>query len=252
LKFGKKGSQKSDSHLISLFLTKVSLAILGLKKRSMQCILFLFFALLVVASATDIVTLDANNFESLTQAATGATTGDWLVKFYAPWCGHCKSMQPAYEEVATALLNEVNVAEVDVTQSRSLGTRFDIKGFPTMLFLSKGQVYKFSGARTKDKLIEFVRGGYNDPVVEKEATPAELGYFGEVTKVFSASFKAAKKDIDAGNYMTMNILTCVMPVLFLVFAALLALIPVDDEPYRRRAPTSTPAAGTPANIKKED
>jgi hypothetical protein len=48
----------------------------------------LFVAILVavvcVASA-EVVQLDSKNFEHLTQAASGATTGDWLVKFYAPW-----------------------------------------------------------------------------------------------------------------------------------------------------------------------
>jgi len=38
-----------------------------------------------VCSASEVVTLDDTNFEHLTQAASGATTGDWFVKFYAPW-----------------------------------------------------------------------------------------------------------------------------------------------------------------------
>lgn len=42
-------------------------------------------AAVVVSGASEVVTLDDSNFEHLTQAATGATTGDWFVKFYAPW-----------------------------------------------------------------------------------------------------------------------------------------------------------------------
>jgi hypothetical protein len=46
----------------------------------------LVLLLLVPAStASEVVTLTDESFEHLTQAATGATTGDWFVKFYAPW-----------------------------------------------------------------------------------------------------------------------------------------------------------------------
>merc|ERR1712146_21172 len=79
-------------------------------------------------------------------------------EFYAPWCGHCKNMEPVYEEVATALKGEVNVAKVDASKERAIGSRFEIRGFPTILFLSHGKVYKYKGKRTKDALVEFATG----------------------------------------------------------------------------------------------
>ncbi|CAN0015256.1 unnamed protein product, partial [Choristocarpus tenellus] len=51
----------------------------------------------------EVVVLSSVNFEHLTQASTGATTGDWFVKFYAPWCGHCKKMAPLWDELAGKL-----------------------------------------------------------------------------------------------------------------------------------------------------
>jgi hypothetical protein len=54
-------------------------------------VISLFFALTVAEESgvsSDVVVLTTENFEHLTQAATGATTGDWLIEFYAPWLFH--------------------------------------------------------------------------------------------------------------------------------------------------------------------
>jgi thioredoxin-like negative regulator of GroEL len=60
-----------------------------------------------------------------------------------------------FEEVATKLKGRVNVAKVDVTANRDLGTQFEIKGFPTIKFLSKGNVYDFRGRRSAADLVAF-------------------------------------------------------------------------------------------------
>merc|ERR1712244_160992 len=88
---------------------------------------------------------------------SGATTGDWFVKFYAPWCGHCKRLAPTWEEVATALKGKVNIAKVDVTQNRALGKQFGVKGFPTLLLFRRGKMVKYSGARSKEALVEWAQ-----------------------------------------------------------------------------------------------
>mmetsp|Transcript_6315 Transcript_6315/g.16164 ORF Transcript_6315/g.16164 Transcript_6315/m.16164 type:complete len:230 (-) Transcript_6315:250-939(-) len=123
--------------------------------------------------------LDTTNFEHLTQSASGATTGDWFVEFYAPWCGHCKNLEPIWEEVATAMLEKRQsgersaiIAKVDAAKCKYLAQRFSIAGFPTLIMFSQGKQYAYSGERTAEKLLEFAMGGFKEakgiPVMKGE------------------------------------------------------------------------------------
>ena len=80
----------------------------------MRIIIYLLIIVLLILKLTcsheivensDVVDLTSKTFEHLTQAASGHTTGDWFVMFYAPWCGHCKELSPTWENVATELKN---------------------------------------------------------------------------------------------------------------------------------------------------
>ncbi|TMW57207.1 hypothetical protein Poli38472_003132 [Pythium oligandrum] len=128
----------------------------------------------VATAKSNVIILTNDNFEHLTQASTGATTGDWLVEFYAPWCGHCKKLEPVYEKVADELKGKVNVAKVDATAHSALGKRFEIQGYPTILLLRQGTVYKYSGPRTTEELSRFARSGYKTLVGHPVPTPSSL------------------------------------------------------------------------------
>ena len=80
-----------------------------------------------------------SNVVELTTSNFGKTSdGLWLLKFYAPWCGHCKKLAPTYERVATHFAEAkggsgVHVAKIDATEHPGLAGRFDVKGYPTLL-----------------------------------------------------------------------------------------------------------------------
>ncbi|KAL8429353.1 hypothetical protein Efla_001191 [Eimeria flavescens] len=112
------------------------------------------------AAYGDVQVLTDSNFEQETQAVTGSTSGDWFVKFYAPWCGHCRKMAPAWEELATKLKGQINVAHLDATANPQVARRFSIRGFPSLLFLKDGQMYEYKGARTVDGMYAFATGGW--------------------------------------------------------------------------------------------
>lgn len=154
---------------------------------------------------------------------SGATTGDWLIEFYAPWCGHCKQLAPTYEKVATQLKGKVNVAKVDVTENRELGTRFDIKGFPTIKLLSKGKSFTFKGRRSVEEIVNFAQGGFQIQDAEEVVPP--LGFFGEISYVYKQAIKQAKSDIVSGNYFTPDVILVCLPGVFIFLLLLLLLIP---------------------------
>ena len=144
--------------------------------------------------------------------------------------------------MAVELKGVANVAKVDVMSNRDLGTRFDIKGFPSLLFFSKGHVYTYKGRRSTEDIVEFVRGGYT--VHEAQQVPAELGYFGEIILVWKHAYKEAAKDLEAGKYFTTNVFLMVMPIIFGVAMLLILVVPFSSPEIRaiERAKAAAAAA----------
>ena len=82
----------------------------------------------------------------------------WLVEFYAPWCGHCKSLAPEYEKAAKALEGVFKIGAVDMTTDQAAGAAYNIKGFPTIKLFgaNKNAPTDYQGARTAQGIIEFM------------------------------------------------------------------------------------------------
>ncbi|KAK9826486.1 hypothetical protein WJX81_004945 [Elliptochloris bilobata] len=84
-----------------------------------------------------------------------------LVAFYAPWCGHCKSLIPEWTKVAEALkASGVSVAAVDADTHKALGSRHGIQGFPTLkLFLhgkdGRARTVDYAGARQAAAVVDW-------------------------------------------------------------------------------------------------
>ena len=77
--------------------------------RSVLYIAFLYTCLVVISAlyspSDDVIELTPSNFNKLVLGGEGV----WLVEFYAPWCGHCKSLAPEWKKAASALKGVVSV-----------------------------------------------------------------------------------------------------------------------------------------------
>lgn len=63
-----------------------------------------------------------------------------LVDFFAEWCGPCKAMAPALEQLAAELKGKVKVVKLDVDQSPAITTKYGIRAMPTLMVFKNGQV----------------------------------------------------------------------------------------------------------------
>lgn len=73
--------------------------------------------------------------------------------FYAPWCGHCKTMKPYYQKAAAIFEKDKSMkkkplfAKVDCDADKKLRIKYKVPGYPTLKIFRKGVVSKYEGPR---------------------------------------------------------------------------------------------------------
>jgi thioredoxin 2 len=82
-----------------------------------------------------------------------------LVDFWAPWCGPCRMMAPAYEQAAALLEPDVRVAKLNTEEAQAISARFNIRSIPTLaLFVGGKEVARQAGAfRTAQDIANWTR-----------------------------------------------------------------------------------------------
>ena len=90
-----------------------------------------------------------------------ASTETWFVMFYAPWCGHCRQVEPMWAELATLTTEPDHfVGKVDATNHPITSMRYEVRGYPTLLLFTKGSIYPYNGPRSAASFLDFMNGGY--------------------------------------------------------------------------------------------
>ena len=84
-------------------------------------------------------------------------SGPVLVDFWAEWCGPCKMIAPALDELSDELGGRVTVAKLNIDENPQTPTKYNVRGIPTLILFKNGQVAaQRIGAMPKSKLHEWV------------------------------------------------------------------------------------------------
>lgn len=81
-----------------------------------------------------------------------------LVDFWAPWCGPCRTMAPAYEEAARQLEPEIRVAKLNTEEARDVAAQYVVRSIPTLALFHKGQeIARQAGAMDTARIVAWAR-----------------------------------------------------------------------------------------------
>ncbi len=101
------------------------------------------------------VTIDNSNFQSAVLEAGEPV----VVDFWAEWCGPCKMIAPALEEIATELGGKVKIAKLNIDENPELAAKYGVRSIPTLMIFKGGEVADMKvGAAPKTALSSWING----------------------------------------------------------------------------------------------
>ena len=101
------------------------------------------------------VKIDKNNFKT----AVLDSSEPVVVDFWAEWCGPCKMIAPALEEIASEMGGKVKIAKLNIDENPELAAQFGVRSIPTLMLFKGGEVADMKvGAAPKTALSAWIGG----------------------------------------------------------------------------------------------
>jgi thioredoxin 2 len=108
----------------------------------------------IESSQTHPITLTDGNFGTEVLDSTGPV----LVDFWAPWCGHCRNLEPVLDQLAGEFGSRIKIAKLNVDENPRVASTYNIRSVPNMLFFKSGKVVdSVAGALPKAELARHIQ-----------------------------------------------------------------------------------------------
>ena len=131
-----------------------------------------------------------------------------LVKFYAPWCGHCKKLAPTYAEAATKLKGTASLLKVDCTtdENKEVCGKYSIKGFPTLKIFDgdENKPSEYSAGRTLNDIVSTMTKAARPAVTDVTDNAAITDLVANEDGVVVVFFKDSADDTQFREYAVAN------------------------------------------------
>lgn len=122
-----------------------------------------------ISGKEHVIQLTDSNFEELVLNSNDT----WLVEFFAPWCAHCKDLEPHWGTAATELKEKIKLGALDATVNSLIPSKYEIQAYPTIKYFPSGAkvsnlIQNYDGGRRSNDIVRWVLTKLSENILNPE------------------------------------------------------------------------------------